>query len=133
MNEVIIGLGSNIKPHENIHKAKLILFTTYNVIAVSRFVTTKPIGAFNQPDYVNGVILIKTNHDVAKLKEKLKKIEKDLGRIKTLHKYDPRTIDIDIIVWNREIVDPDFYTRDYLKRSVLELIPDLKIEKFASH
>ncbi len=127
MNEVVIGLGSNIQPDKNIQKAKFILYTHFTVIAVSKFVSTTPIGPFTKHKYINGCLLIKTKDEMSKLKDQLKKIEKDLGREKTVDKFAPRTIDLDIIVWNKKIVDPDFYTRDFLKNAVLELIPDLKI------
>ncbi len=127
MNEVIIGLGSDIRPDENIQKAKFILYTHFTVTAVSKFVTTTPIGPFIKNQYVNGCLLIKTSDDINKIKDQLKKIEKELGRQKTNDKFAPRTIDLDIIVWNKEVIDQDFYTRSYLKTAVLELIPDLKI------
>ena len=127
MNEVIIGLGSNIQPDENIRKAKFILYTHFTVTAVSKFVTTNPIGSFTKNKYINGCLVIKTSDEIHKIKDQLKKIEKELGREKTRDKFAPRTIDLDIIVWNKEVVDPDFSTRPYLKTAVLELIPDLKI------
>ena len=33
--------------------------------------------------------------------------------------------EIQFIIWDNQILDQDFYTRDYLKRSVRQLIPDL--------
>lgn len=129
MNEAVIGLGSNIKAEENIKKAKFIIYTRFTVSAVSKFIETNPIGLRPQPKYINGCILIKTSEDINKLKDQLKKIEKELGRVKHQDKFAPKTIDLDIVVWNRDIIDPDFYSRPYLKEAVLELIPNLKPEK----
>ena len=53
-------------------------------------------------------------------------MEKDLGRVASAERFGPRTIDLDIVVWNGKVVDKDFYSRDYLKESVLELLPDLQ-------
>jgi 2-amino-4-hydroxy-6-hydroxymethyldihydropteridine diphosphokinase len=128
MNEAILALGSNINPEDNIHKAKRILFTTFNVLAVSKFTSTRPVGPAKQPDFINGAVFLRTNLELNQLKEKLKRIEKDLGRIHTNDKFAPRTIDLDIVVWNKELIDHDFYTRDYLRSAVLELMPDLKYE-----
>jgi len=44
-----------------------------------------------------------------------------MGRDRTVAKFGPRCIDLDIAVWNGEIVDKDYYTRDFLKKSVDEI------------
>jgi len=53
----------------------------------------------------------------------LKKIEVDMGRIKTSNKQGPREIDLDIIIWNNRVVDNDVYERKFLQNSILELLP----------
>jgi len=127
MNTVIVGLGSNIEPEENIQKARAILAQKYNVLAESYFEVTKPVGEIPQADFINGAVLLETELGVEQLKAALKNTESDLGRKETSdQKGGPRTIDLDIVTWNRSIIDQDFYKRDYLKKSVLELIPDLK-------
>jgi 7,8-dihydro-6-hydroxymethylpterin-pyrophosphokinase len=45
-----------------------------------------------------------------------------MGRDRTGPKFGPRCIDLDIVVWNGEIVDEDYYTRDFLQKSVAELV-----------
>ena len=57
------------------------------------------------------------------LSEGLKKIEVDMGRIKTSNKQGPREIDLDIIIWNNRVVDNDVYERKFLQNSILELLP----------
>jgi 2-amino-4-hydroxy-6-hydroxymethyldihydropteridine diphosphokinase len=126
MNRVIVGLGSNIEPAKNIQKAKAIIAHEYNVLAESRLKTTKPVGTVVQPDFINGALLLETSLESQQLKTELKGIESRLGRSKNHDHVTPRTIDLDIVLWNGSIVDQDFYEREYLKRSVLELIPDLK-------
>ncbi|MDJ1175429.1 2-amino-4-hydroxy-6-hydroxymethyldihydropteridine diphosphokinase [Roseofilum capinflatum] len=125
LNEAVIGVGSNIDPSFHIPKAKSKLQETQILIKESQFYQTKPLGLTNQPDFVNGAYLIHTADSQEDLNCKLKQIEIELGRVKTENKNGPRCIDLDIIVFNREIVDPDFYQRDFLQTTVLELIPDL--------
>lgn len=129
MNEVVIGLGSNIDPDKNIEKAISYLEDKYMLLAKSAFIQTKPVGIVDQPDFINGSVLIQTSLDQNTLDEELKKDETALGRSKSDQKFGPRKIDLDIIVFNRNIIDQDFYQRDFLKDSVLELIPDLKYEE----
>lgn len=121
MNEVIIGIGSNIDAELNISKMLEILKHEVDVLKVSSFVRTKPIGIINQPDYTNGAVKINTTYNREELRTVLKKIEDDLGRNRNTPKFGPRCMDLDIVVWNHEIVDEDYYTRDFLRNSVDEV------------
>jgi len=126
MNQAIIGLGSNIRPHENIREARDIVGKRFKILAESRLRRTKPIGPLGQPDFTNGTLLIETELNADQLKADLKAIETQLGRETSIDPFKPRTIDLDIVVWNGAVTDKDFYSRDYLKQSVLELVPELK-------
>ncbi len=125
MNEVIISVGSNIDPEINIEIARKKISEKSKFVKQSQFYRTRPIGFTEQPDFMNGAYLIQTEDSRQTLREKLKQIEIDMGRVKTENKNGPRCIDLDIVVWNREIVDRDFYQRDFIQKTVLELIPDL--------
>jgi len=126
MNQAIIGLGSNIEPHKNIQKAKELLAKKFRIMAESAFKVTKPIGKLQQPDFINGTLSIETELGIDRLKAILREIETELGRDRAKGRFGPRTIDLDIVIWNKDVIDQDFYKRDYLKQSVLELIPGLK-------
>jgi 2-amino-4-hydroxy-6-hydroxymethyldihydropteridine diphosphokinase len=128
VNEVIIGVGSNIDPQNNIEKAKQLIAQKHLLRKASSFIETKPIGCKNQDNFLNGAFLIETEMDTPTLKSWLKTLETQLGRVKTENKNGPRTIDLDIIVWNKEIVDSEVYERDFLINSINELIPELNIE-----
>ncbi len=126
MNTVIIGLGSNINPGTNIEKARALLGEKFRILAESQFIKTKPLGPLKQPNFLNGAVLAVTPLDYDALRAKLKEIEKKMGRIVQIKNFGPRTIDLDILVWNNKVVDPDLYERDFLRKSVLQLIPELK-------
>jgi 2-amino-4-hydroxy-6-hydroxymethyldihydropteridine diphosphokinase len=91
------------------------------IVKVSEMIKTKPIGIENQPDYTNGAVKISTELNKEDLTVLIKAIEDKMGRDRTVPKFGPRTIDLDIVVWNGEIVDNDYYTRDFLQKSVSEL------------
>ncbi|WP_321997432.1 2-amino-4-hydroxy-6-hydroxymethyldihydropteridine diphosphokinase [Draconibacterium orientale] len=122
INIVIIGIGSNINADENIAKMLEILKGEVTVLQVSSMIKTKPIGIENQADFTNGAVKVCTSLNAPDLKKLLKEIEDRMGRDRTGPKFGPRCIDLDIVVWNGEIVDEDYYTRDFLQKSVAELL-----------
>ena len=126
MNQAIIAVGSNIEPDKNIARAREILTKDFELVAETDLVSTKPVGYTRQSDFLNGAFLIRTDLKLEPLRQHLKKIEDTLGRRRTILKFGPRTVDLDIVVWNRKLLDPDFYEREYLKKAVLELMPNLK-------
>ena len=122
VNSAIISIGSNIDAEANIAKMITYLREKVKIVKVTPLIKTKPIGIENQPDFTNGAVKIETLLPKENLNLLLKSIEDQLGRDRTGAKFGPRTIDLDIVVWNGEIVDNDYYTRDFLKESVDKLI-----------
>ncbi|MCA9392801.1 MAG: 2-amino-4-hydroxy-6-hydroxymethyldihydropteridine diphosphokinase [Candidatus Omnitrophica bacterium] len=124
-NTSVIGLGSNIDPEKNIAAARALLKQEFQVLGESRFVQTAPVGYIDQDDFINGAVHIETDLPLADLSSRLKQLEERLGRQRSVIKHGPRTIDLDVVVFNGQIIDNDFYERDFLRDSVLELIPKL--------
>ena len=128
-NTAVIGLGSNIEPELNIELARRELAHAVNVLKASSFVETEPVGYKNQNAFLNGALLVETPLEAEELKDLLRRLEKKLGRVRNENKFGPRTIDLDILVWNGEVYDNDVYMREFLRYSILELIPDLNLGK----
>ena len=55
----------------------------------------------------------------------LRKSRKKLGRIRTKDKNSPRTIDLDIIIFNQEIIEEDIWSEAYIALPLSEIYPDL--------
>lgn len=121
-NIAVIGIGSNIGAGNNIPRMLEILRQKVEILKVSRMIQTKPVGIEDQPDYTNGAVKIGTSLAKKELITLLKEIEDELGRDRTAPKYSPRTMDLDMVVWNGKIVDKDYFTRDFLRKSVQEVI-----------
>jgi 2-amino-4-hydroxy-6-hydroxymethyldihydropteridine diphosphokinase len=121
INECIIGIGSNIAPEHSIQAALMILQQETDVRGVSKWVKTTPIGIRNQNDFINGAIKIRTTLSQESFRRYLKNLEDKLGRDRSLPRFGPRIIDLDIVVWNDDIVDDDYYTRDFVRNAVNEL------------
>ncbi|MBC7440883.1 MAG: 2-amino-4-hydroxy-6-hydroxymethyldihydropteridine diphosphokinase [Flavobacterium sp.] len=105
-NHVILSLGSNkgeklLQIKEAIAQIHLQIGT---VIEVSSLYQSDSWG-FESDDFYNCIVLIHTEKSPLKILSSIKKIEKVFGRIKKLNgKYEARTIDIDIISFNNEII-----------------------------
>ena len=121
MNDCIIGIGSNIDAAYHIPEMLRLLAADVQIVQVSQMVQTKPIGITDQPDYTNGAVRIETEMDIDELSVFLKQLEDQMGRDRNQKKFGPRNIDLDILIWNNEIVDPDYFTREFLRNSAAEL------------
>ena len=121
MNDCIIGIGSNIEAEYHIPQMLKLLDAHFSVVKVSSMIQTKAIGLSGQPDYTNGAVRILTEMEMEDLAAFLKQLEDQMGRDRTQPKFGPRNIDLDIMVWNNKVVDPDYYTRDFLRHSAEEL------------
>ncbi|MGE4586538.1 MAG: 2-amino-4-hydroxy-6-hydroxymethyldihydropteridine diphosphokinase [Mangrovibacterium sp.] len=121
MNTCIIGIGSNLNPEKNIREAINLLGREGKLVAVSSLVHTDPLGITDQPAFINGAVKMKTTMEKEIFRKYLKKLEDRLGRDRSQPKFGPRCIDLDIVVWNGQVVDEDYYTRGFLRDAAAEL------------
>ena len=118
-------LGSNIQPEVNIPRALGFLNRSFTISQISNTWQTHSVG-IDAADFFNTAVEIETGLDESLLKEKcLCHIEEVLGRIRENDKNAPRTIDIDIVVFNNKILDPDIFTKEHLALPLSEIAPDL--------
>ena len=101
VNKAYLSLGSNLgKKVKNLELAKFLLNSIgINVLKTSNFYKTKSWPNKNFPDYLNIVILVNTKFGLIELFNKIKIIEKSIGRKNSIKNY-PRVCDIDIIDFN---------------------------------
>ncbi len=126
MNSAVISVGSNISPGHNIKAAEEILREEQALLKASRFELTVPVPPAYGADYLNGAFLLETPLEMEGLEAYLKDVEDRLGRTRSAGTHAPRTIDLDIIVFNGRIVDEDYFIYDFVKRAVDELVPQLR-------
>lgn len=109
-NKAILSIGSNIGDKEvYLNNAVDSLYDDGNcrVNVVSNYIETEPYGPVEQDNFLNGCIEIETLYSPKELLEKVNQIEAEAGRMRDIH-WGPRTLDIDIIFYEDEIVDePD--------------------------
>jgi 2-amino-4-hydroxy-6-hydroxymethyldihydropteridine diphosphokinase len=129
---VFVSIGSNIEPEQNVREAVRLLASSCTLIAVSPIYQTKPVGKTDQPDFMNAAALIETDLGPAALKAQvLQQIEHALGRVRTADKNAPRTIDLDITLFDghvldlggRHIPDPDLRRYPHIAVPIADLAP----------
>jgi 2-amino-4-hydroxy-6-hydroxymethyldihydropteridine diphosphokinase len=121
-----IGLGSNIEPEKNLPLAAAALAAQTHLLALSSAWKSPAIGTHG-PDFYNAAAKIHTpqsDPDALKL-ALLRPIEASLGRIRTADKFAPRTIDLDILVFDDQILDPDIWKYAYLALPLAEIAPNI--------
>ena len=114
VNKVYLSLGTNLeKKKTNLELAKFLLNSSdINVIKTSNFYHSKSWPNENFPEYLNIILLVNTKLRLIELFNKIKFIEKKMGRIKRPKNY-PRICDIDIIDFNSQC-----FTKIYLNHKI---------------
>ncbi|SEF70646.1 2-amino-4-hydroxy-6-hydroxymethyldihydropteridine diphosphokinase [Flavobacterium urumqiense] len=108
-HQVILSLGSNQGNRlENIeHCLQLIHREIGTVIKVSRLYES-PAWGFESDAFYNCVLIIHTTSSANKILTQVLKVEKKLGRVRSNKVgYQSRTIDIDLISFDEEIIDSE--------------------------
>lgn len=133
-----LSLGGNIGNRiEYINKAIEFInnFAEIQVLKRSSCYETKPIGYKEQDSFINVCIMIETTLAPMKLLVKFQEIEKKL-KSKKLFRWGPRTIDIDILLYDDVKIDsailklphPRMTERQFVLIPLKEIEPDLLIE-----
>jgi len=124
-HSIYLELGSNINPEHNLPLAIDILRQLVQVDRISSVWETPAIGSAG-PNFFNLAIQIRSSLSPGVLKRLvLRKIEAHLGRKRTDDKNAPRTIDIDIVIVDGEVIDDHLWDYAHLAIPLAELIPDL--------
>ncbi len=130
-----IGVGSNLGDREeNCQQAIALLRKHPNIVVtkISSLIVTKAITrdpSEIQPDYLNGAIAIETTLSPQELRHACKEIEKKIGRTSSPKRWQPRTIDLDILLFGSQkiqtpeltIPHPEIKNREFVITSLKEI------------
>jgi 2-amino-4-hydroxy-6-hydroxymethyldihydropteridine diphosphokinase len=117
----IVAVGSNLDAETHIKQAFEQLKKIDAQVNSATLLRTKPVGFTEQADFINTAFSFTCTLNATDLKAYLKNIETQLGRVRTSNKNGPRTIDLDIVKIDNDIVDGDYHQYDFVKKSVDEL------------
>lgn len=133
MISVIIGIGSNLGERVlNCNKALERMAEFSEVLSVSSYYETEPVGVEDQPNFINCAAEIATELEAHELLGRLKAVERSLGR-EGAEKWGPRMIDLDIIFYGDRTIDdsklrvphPEAHLRRFVLVPLTEIAPAL--------
>jgi 2-amino-4-hydroxy-6-hydroxymethyldihydropteridine diphosphokinase len=135
MKNIFLGLGSNLgERKETLQKAKIRIEEVIGtVVSASSIYETEPWGFKSENDFLNMVMSVKTELSPSGLVGRILMIESQMGRTRGDAGYTSRNIDIDILLYDNEIVKegaliiphPKMHDRRFVLIPLAEIAPDL--------
>jgi 2-amino-4-hydroxy-6-hydroxymethyldihydropteridine diphosphokinase len=128
-----LSLGSNIGDRTSqLRDAGSRLGSLGRVLAVSSFYETEPVEVTEQPWFLNCAIELETAQTPLQLMKNILQIEQEMGRSR-VQKKGPRSIDIDILLFDHEVIDsheltiphPAMHQRRFVLEPLAEIAPNL--------
>ena len=133
----MIGFGANLgDPIQQIIDARKLLLRLTHVHGgeCSSFYLSSPVGYSEQPDFINGVLALKTQATAHKLLDDMQAIETGLGRLRSIDNQNaPRMIDLDLLLYGSQTISterlivphPRMHERLFVLTPLSELQPNL--------
>jgi 2-amino-4-hydroxy-6-hydroxymethyldihydropteridine diphosphokinase len=128
LHQACLLLGSNIEPEVNIPRAVDLLQEKVTILKVSSIWESASVNCC-YPDFLNMAASVSTSLGAAELKGQiLRPLEAHMGRMRTQDKNASRPIDIDIILFDGKLMDPDLWQHVHQAAPVAELFPEITSE-----
>jgi 2-amino-4-hydroxy-6-hydroxymethyldihydropteridine diphosphokinase len=133
MPDVYVAAGSNIEPEKNLGRALDELEQAFGEVAISPAYRNRAVG-FDGDDFINLVVAFRTADSAAQVKQKLERIEVLCGRPRDAARWAPRTMDLDILMYDQLVSDqpglilprPDLLRRAFMLKPLADLAPGLQ-------
>ena len=131
-----ISMGSNMgNRQEYLQNAikSMEMDDNIRIIKMSSVIETEPYGVTDQAAFLNGAVYVKTLYSPKELLIHLHEYEKDAKRERLVH-WGPRTLDLDIIMYDNLIMDTeeltiphaDMHNRLFVLEPLAEIAPTLR-------
>ena len=134
MAKIFLGLGSNLGgPAKKMRGALARIHDCMVVEQLSSLYRTEPVGLSDQPFFLNAVLAGRTSLRAPELLENLSALEQKMGRLRNV-KMGPRTIDIDLLVYDDLKIDtpqltlphPRMIERRFVLAPLAEIAPEFR-------
>ena len=138
MTLAFVGLGANLGDRETTLRSALERLSAepgVELVAVSPFRDTAPIGIADQPRFLNAAAAVETTLSARDLLDRLLAIERRLGRNREGPRFGPRSIDLDLLLYGDERIQeeglevphPRLHERLFALEPLADLDPDLVV------
>jgi 2-amino-4-hydroxy-6-hydroxymethyldihydropteridine diphosphokinase len=132
MDEIYLGLGSNIDPEDYLRLAVRELQRRYGPLDISTVYRNPAVG-FDGPDFLNLVVRGKTDSGPAEVHDEIESIHDLAGRRRESGQYGSRPLDIDLLLYGDRVLSagpvriprPDILDYGFVLRPLAELAPGL--------
>ena len=134
MNKVVLLLGSNLGDGQLLFQQVISLIDDRlgKLEMQSALYQSPPWGFEHENDFINQVLIMNTEKDAEQVLQSCLQIEVDLGRKRIAQGYGARTIDIDVLFVNDEVIEtetlvlphPRLHLRKFTLLPLVDLIPD---------
>lgn len=132
MSIVYLGLGSNIRPEENLSRAVREIRRNYDDVEVSSVYRSAAIG-FEGDDFLNLVLRISSEETPVEICDEIERLHNLAGRDRGNDKWAARPLDIDLLLYDDRVIDErpvrvprsDILDYSFVLRPLAELAPDL--------
>ena len=135
-HQAFVAMGSNLGNREEYLQQAVTALKNLEdceVEQVSGILATRPYGMTDQPDFLNGMVKLRTLLTPWELLEQLHRTEQEAGRERLVH-WGPRTLDLDIIFYDDCVIDtpdltiphPDMKNREFVLKPLAELAPQFR-------
>ena len=133
-----IGIGSNLGgPTRQLSIAlnELEAIDSIRILDVSSLYRSGPLGGIEQPDFLNAAVAVRASLDAAALLAELKGIEERMGRDRSVRRWGPRAIDLDLLLYGDVTIESSELTvphagigeRNFVLLPLRDLAPELVI------
>jgi len=132
MSNVYLGLGSNIRPEENLSLGVRELRRHYGDMDVSSVYRGAAIG-FEGDDFLNLVVRISSEETPVEICHEIERLHDLSGRDRGKDKWSSRPLDVDLLLYDDQVIDErpvrvprsDILEYSFVLRPLAELAPDL--------
>ncbi|MGB2740653.1 MAG: 2-amino-4-hydroxy-6-hydroxymethyldihydropteridine diphosphokinase [Cognaticolwellia sp.] len=133
MAEIYISLGSNINRQHHIEQGLNALADEFGSLKLSSLFESEAVG-FAGKAFYNMVAGVNTDQTLAQVATTLRSIEFAHGRSENAKKFSPRTLDLDLLLYDDEVADsPAQIPREEISTNAFVLWPLAEVAGHLTH
>ena len=120
MHHCLLCLGSNYEYSNHLHAARMALEVVFPNIRFGKEMVTEAIGGKWLSPFGNQLAKLTTPLDAEEIRYLLKQMEKNHGRLPEDKEHGIVKLDIDLLMYDEEILKPEDMKRDFIKKGMEE-------------